>query len=164
MHEQAFGNLLISDDPARLQFEVIHAYLAGSYWADGIPAATVEKSLFHSLCLGAYVDGAQVGLVRLVTDRATFAYLCDVFVLEEHRGRGISRRLMEMTMSHPDLTGLRRLVLVTRDAHGVYAKYGFQPLENPAGYMELRRPGIYRQAVGPLDSGKASLGGPTMVK
>src|SRR5262245_49488246 len=118
----------ISTDPARLDIDAIHAFLTQSYWSPGIPRATVVRAIAHSLCFGAFCQGQQVGFARVVTDRTTFAYLCDVYVLEAHRGRGVSRQLMDSVVAHPDLQGLRRIMLATLDAHGLYAKYGFTPL------------------------------------
>lgn len=132
-----------STDPARLQREVIHGYLTRSYWAEGIPREIVDRSLDGSLNFGAYEQGEQIGFARVITDGATFGYLADVFVLESHRGRGVSVLLMEEVMRHPDLAGLRRMLLITRDAHGLYEKFGFVPPARPQGYMERHRPGLY---------------------
>src|SRR6187402_3925457 len=121
------GAYEISTDPARLDVAAIHAYLTRSYWSPGIPIGIVERALRHSLCFGVYesADGAQVGFTRVVTDYATFAYLCDVYVLEEHRGHGLGKRMMREAMAHPALTGARRIMLATRDAHGLYRLSGF---------------------------------------
>lgn len=142
---------LISTDPARLDPSAIHAYLSRSYWAEAIPLELVIRSLAGSLCFGLYADGAaQIGLARVITDQATYAYLCDVYVLEEYRGSGLGHWLMEVVMGHPGLQGLRRLALVTRDAHGLYAAFGFTPVAQPERYMEIVRPGLYRRsAAGP---------------
>jgi N-acetylglutamate synthase-like GNAT family acetyltransferase len=121
-----------SFDRSRLDVGAIHAFLSGSYWSLGIPRQTVERAIENSLCIGGYVDGRQVAFARMVTDRATFAYLADVFVLASHRGRGLSRTLVETLLSHPEVQGLRRMRLVTRDAHGLYAKLGFSPLAHQA--------------------------------
>ncbi len=137
---------VISTDPARMDAVAVHAYLVRSYWAEGIPLGTVRQALANSLCFGLFHDTEQVGLARVVTDRATFAYLCDVYVLEAHRGRGLGEWLMSAVMSHPDLQGLRRFSLATRDAHGLYEKYGFQPLSRPDSHMEIVRPGLYLPA------------------
>ncbi|HTS87383.1 MAG TPA: GNAT family N-acetyltransferase [Gemmatimonadales bacterium] len=137
------GDFLISTDPARLDPVAIHGYLTRSYWAEGIPLETVVRSLHASLCFGLYRDSGQIGLARIVTDRTTFAYLCDVYVLEPFRGRGLGSWLMEQVMTHPDLQGLRRFSLVTRDAHGLYAPWGFAPLAQPDRHMEIVRPGLY---------------------
>jgi GNAT superfamily N-acetyltransferase len=142
----------ISSDADAMDLDAIHAYLSGSYWAQGIPRAVVAKAISGSPCFGVFneQDEAQVGFARVVTDRATFAYLCDVYVLEEHRGRGLAAWLIEAIVSHPDLQGRRRFVLATRDAHGLYEKFGFVPLARPEIFMEINRPGIYAAgAVGP---------------
>jgi ribosomal protein S18 acetylase RimI-like enzyme len=136
----------VSFDPARFDLEAIHAFLSRSYWAENIPLATVRKAIAHSLCVGAFSGREQVGFARLVTDCATFAYLADVYVLEEHRGRGLSHRLVAALLEHPQTQGLRRLMLVTRDAQGLYEKFGFTALAHPARVMELHRPGIYARS------------------
>ena len=142
MHEQR-GAFQISDDPALLDVDVIHGFLRESYWAAGISRAIVERSLRSSICFGVYEGRAQVGFARCVTDRATYAYLGDVFVLPSHRGRGLSKGLMECVAAHPDLQGLRRWNLVTRDAHGLYAQHGFTPVKHPERYMEKLDPDVY---------------------
>ena len=145
--EYHHGAYVISDNPARLDSGAIHAYLTRAYWSEDIPLETVERSLKGSLCIGAFdATGAQVGLVRIVSDLATFAYLCDVYVTEEHRGHGLSKAMMSLTLHHPKLQGLRRWNLVTRDAHPLYAGFGFTPLARPEGYMELLNPDIYKRA------------------
>ncbi len=137
----------ISTDPPRLDLHAMHAYLTRSYWSPGIPFDTVERAARNSLCFGAYerVSGAQVGLARVVTDYATFAYICDVYVLEEHRGHGLGKRLMEAVMAHPALTGARRAMLGTRDAHGLYARHGFRAPPSDGVLMQILRPDIYRE-------------------
>jgi GNAT superfamily N-acetyltransferase len=139
------GTLCISTDPTRLDIEAIHAYLSRSYWAEGIPKDVVAKSVQSSICFGLYDGTRQIGLARVITDKATFAYLCDVYVLDEYRGHGLGKWLMEAVSAHPDLQSLRRFVLLTRDAHGLYEKFGFTPLKDPGRYMEIARPGIYEQ-------------------
>ncbi len=134
----------ISCDPARIDREAVHAFLAGSYWAAGLPREVFDRSIDGSLCFSLLDGGAQAGFARVITDRATFAYLGDVHVLPGWRGKGLGRWLMQCVMAHPDLQGLRRWVLVTRDAHALYAPLGFTPLANAAGYMELHRPDVYR--------------------
>ena len=141
--EQTRGDYTISTDFARMDLDAIHAYLSRSYWAEGVPREIVERSLLGSLAFGLFHGGAQVGLARVVTDRATFAYLCDVYVLEEHQRRGLGRWLIETVMAHPDLQGLRRFSLVTRDAHALYSTFGFSALASPGGHMEIVRPGLY---------------------
>lgn len=146
-HELRHAGYLISDDAARLDVMAVHAYLARSYWAQGIPQEVVARSLANSLCLGIYApDGAQVGLVRVISDYATFAYLCDVYVLEEHRGRGLAKAAMTLYTTHPKLQGLRRQHLVTQDAHGLYAPFGFKPVDQLALHLEKRDPDAYRRA------------------
>jgi len=138
------GAYEISTDPARLDVAAIHGFLTRSYWSPGIPIGTVERALRNSLCFGVYESsGAQVGLARVVTDYATFAYLCDVYVLEEHRGVGLAKRLMRELMSHPALSGARRVMLATRDAHGLYAGFGFLEAGAAKNLMEIVRPEIY---------------------
>jgi GNAT superfamily N-acetyltransferase len=137
----------ISTDPARLDVALIHRWLSEeSYWARGVPRAVVERALANSLCFGAYEGGAQVGFARVVSDRATFAYLADVFVLPPARGRGCARQLMDAVFAHPDLQGLRRFALATRDAHALYAQYGFTALARPETFMERYRPDVYHDA------------------
>ena len=138
------GTYVVSTDPERLDAQAIHAYLSTSYWAESIPLEVVERSLQRSLCFGLYAPEGQVGFVRVVTDQATFAYVCDVYVLPNHRGQGIGRWLMECVLRSPQLQGLRRWMLVTRDADGLYEQVGFRPLAEPARVMEITRPGMYR--------------------
>jgi GNAT superfamily N-acetyltransferase len=140
-------NYEISTDPTRLDLEAVQAYLARSYWSPGIPREVVERAAANSLCFGLYHDKeGQVGFARVVTDRATFAYLADVYVLEAHRGKGLSKWLMTTIVEHTELQGLRRFMLATKDAHGLYAQFGFAPLANPARMMEVLRPEVYRDA------------------
>lgn len=123
----------------------MHAYLTRSYWSAGIPFALVERAVRGSLCIGAYdATGAQVGLIRVISDYATFCYVCDVYVLEDHRGQGLSKALLGMVMDHPRLQGLRRWSLVTADAHGLYRQFGFKPVAQPERHMERLQPDIYR--------------------
>jgi len=114
-----------------------------SYWSEGISKELVSKAMAGSLCFGLFDAGRQVGFARVVTDRATYAYLCDVYVLEDYQGRGLGTWMMRELMTHPDLQGLRRWALATRDAHGLYEKVGFAAPANPAGLMEIARPGMY---------------------
>jgi GNAT superfamily N-acetyltransferase len=144
--ERQRENYRISTDPSLFDLDAIHAYLARSYWSEGIPKEIVARAIAGSLCFGLFDGTRQVGFARVISDRATFAYLCDVYVLEEHRGRGLAAWLMEVVISHPDLQGLRRFVLATRDAHGLYAKLGFTPLARPHIFMEIARPGLYTLA------------------
>ena len=130
----------ISSDPARLDLDVVHRYLSEeSYWARGIPRALVERAAARSLCFGVYApEHGQVGFARVVSDQTTFAYLADVFVLPAHRGRGLSKRLMAAVTAHPELQGLRRWMLATADAHGLYRQHGFAALAQPERFMERR--------------------------
>ncbi|HEY6125777.1 MAG TPA: GNAT family N-acetyltransferase [Steroidobacteraceae bacterium] len=143
--ETAPGAYEISTDPSRLDVQAIHAYLTRSYWSPGIPLDTVERAVRHSLCFGVYEksSGAQVGFARVVTDHATFAYLCDVYVLEAHRGDGIGKRMMQEVMAHPALMGARRVMLATRDAHGLYRQSGFAEAGREGNLMEIVRPHMY---------------------
>jgi len=138
------GEFSISSDPARIDLDVVHGFLTTSYWAEGIPRDLVQKSIEHSLCFGLYHHRRQIGFARVITDRATFAYLGDVFVLEAHRGQGLAQWMMEVVHAHPELQGFRRWVLLTRDAHELYRKAGYTPLANPDRYMERWAPDAYR--------------------
>jgi predicted GNAT family N-acyltransferase len=134
----------ISDDPAAIDRDRLHAFLSlRSYWAKGIPREVMERSLDHSLCFTALVGAEMVGFARVVTDRATFAYLADVYVEEAHRGRGTAKRLMAAVLAHPDLQRLRRWLLATADAHGLYAGFGFSPLSAPERLMERLDRDVY---------------------
>jgi GNAT superfamily N-acetyltransferase len=143
--ERRRGALTVSSDPARLDIDVLHGYLARSYWAEGIPREVVVRSVEGALCFGLYDGQAQVGFARVITDRATYAYLADVFVLESHRGRGLGVWLMECVMAHPALQGLRRWSLVTRDAHELYRRFGFTALAAPERCMEKLDAEVYRR-------------------
>jgi GNAT superfamily N-acetyltransferase len=134
----------ISTDQERLDLALVHWFLARkSHWARGIDRATVERSVRNSLCFGAYRGGAQIGFARVVTDRATFAFVCDVFVLAEARGRGVAKVLVDAIMQHPDLQGLRRMALTSRDAKGLYERIGFTDLAAPERWMERHNPAVY---------------------
>ena len=141
--ERSRGAFRLTTDAASMDLDAIHAYLTRSYWSEGISKELVSRAMAGSLCFGLFDGGRQVGFARVVTDRATYAYLCDVYVLEEYQGRGLGTWLMRELMTHPDLQGLRRWGLVTRDAHGLYEKCGFTALANPPGHMEIARPGMY---------------------
>ncbi len=145
MHPEWKQNeFVVSTDPAKLDVATVHAFLTRAYWSEQIPQKVIERAVRNSLCFGLFDGSAQVGLARVVTDYATFAYLCDVYVLESHRGRGLGKWLIECVMVHPQLQGLRRFNLVTRDAHGLYAPHGFQPLAKPENHMERHKPDIYK--------------------
>ena len=145
--DRSHGAYTVSDNPTRLDLAAMHAYLRRSYWAEDIPLEVIERAVRGSLCIGAYdAAGAQIGLARFVSDFATFCYVCDVYVLEEHHGRGISKAMMAMATDHPKLQGLRRWNLVTRDAHTLYKQFGFTAIAHPDRHMEKLNPGIYKQA------------------
>jgi len=146
------GDYTITTDRERLDVPAIHAYLARSYWSMGIPIALVQRAVDHSLCFGVFHLDEQVGFARVVTDRATFAYLADVYVLEAHRGQGLSKWLVETVRAHPDLQGLRRFLLSTRDAHGLYRQFGFKELTYPARLMEVLDADVYARAAQPSRS------------
>lgn len=135
----------ISCELGAQQIDRIHAYLTQSYWAEKISFSIVERAVQNSLCVGVFFHGEQVGFARVVTDSATFAYLCDVYVLEEHRGRKLSSAMLKVLAAHPRLQRLRRFTLATRDAHGLYAKHGFRPLSRPESFMEIVRPELYKE-------------------
>lgn len=140
-------NCLISTDKARLNIDLIHRYLTEeSYWAAGIPKTVVENAVANSLCFGLYIDNVQAGFARLVTDKATFAYLADVFILSPYRGRGLSKWLIETIQAHPELQGLRRWLLATRDAHGLYAQMGWKEFDEVLRqrFMQRHFPDVYR--------------------
>lgn len=138
------GDYTISTDKARLDVMLIHWWLSEeSYWAKGIPFDTVEHSIEHSLCFGVYKGKEQVGFARVITDYSTFAYLADVFVLPEHRGKGLSKWLIKTIVNYPNLQNLRRWMLATRDAHQIYSRVGFKPLSAPERWMERYSPEVY---------------------
>lgn len=135
----------ISTDTSKLCIEYIHEYLSGkSYWAAGIPIETVQKSVENSMCFGVNINNQTIGFARVVTDKATFAYLADVFIDEAYRGNGLSKWLMEVIINHPHLQGLRRLMLATRDAHGLYRQFGFTGLTHPENMMQIHNSDVYK--------------------
>ena len=139
----------VSTDPARLDVDLIHRFLSqDSYWARGRPRDVVVRSIRNSLCFGAYAGGRQVGFARVGTDYAVYAYLMDVFVVPEHRGRGVSKLLMNAVITHPRLQGMRRWLLGTNDAHGLYEQFGFRSLEHPERWMEIVDPEVYSGVAG----------------
>ncbi len=141
----AVATVTVSTDPDRVDLDAVHAFPVHSDGARGIPRATLARALAHSVCASAWADGAQVGFARMVSDHATFAYLADVYVLPPHRGRGLARRLVTALLGHPDLQGLRRMLLATRDAHRVYAALGFTPLAASGRFMERHDPLVYQR-------------------
>lgn len=141
------GVYRLSFDPADMQADAIHAFLAQSYWAENIPREVVERAIAGSLCVGTFApDGEQVGFARVVTDRATFAYLADVYVIEAHRGHGLAVHMVTALHDHPELQGLRRWMLATSDAHRLYAALGWTAVENAAPFMQRHFPDVYNQA------------------
>ena len=141
------GKFLISTDRSKLDVDVIHEFLTRSYWAAGIPRATVARSIENSLCFGVYDGADQIGFARVISDFATYAYIADVFILEAYRERGLGKELMASIMAHPDLQGLRRWSLGTRDAHGLYAQFGFRTVDNPSPIMmEIVNQDIYSRS------------------
>jgi len=133
------GNYLISTDNSKLDIKVIQDYLSNSYWAKNRTLKTTKISIKNSLCFGVYFKNSQIGFARLITDYATFAYLADVFILEEHRNKGLSKWLMEVILNYGEVQNLRRWFLATRDAHGLYEKFGFTNLKEPEKIMEMFR-------------------------
>ncbi|WP_062268501.1 GNAT family N-acetyltransferase [Endozoicomonas arenosclerae] len=140
------GSFILSTDKALLKIDLIHEFLNNSYWAAGIPRSVVEQSVEHSMCFGLYQDDRQIGFARVISDHATFAYLSDVFILPEMRGLGLSKWLMECIQSIESLQGIRRFMLATADAHGLYEQFGFQSLEKPERIMEIMVSDIYQKA------------------
>jgi len=144
--EHRHGKYLISDNPNHLDVTAIHAFLGRSYWAENMPLETLQRAIHGSLCIGAYdAERAQVGFARFISDFATFCYICDVYVLEEHHQNGLAQGMMAMAMHHPKLQGLRRWNLVTRDAHGLYEKFNFTKIKHPERYMELLDSEVYQR-------------------
>lgn len=143
----------ISTDKSRFDVELIHRFLDGqSYWAKGLPKELIPRMIAGSLCFGVYLHSEQVGFARVISDFTTFAYLSDVFITETHRGKGLSKRLVQHILARPDLQGLRRFVLATRDAHSLYAAFGFQPLDHPEYFMQIYNPELYASIASKSDS------------
>jgi len=136
---------IVSTDRTKIDVDAVHNYLTRSYWAEGIPKDVVKRSLENSLCFAIYYHNSLIGFARVVSDFATFGYLADVFVTEPHRGKGLSKWLMKIILSHPQLQGLRRFTLATRDAHGLYSQFGFQIFANPDRWMEKHDPDVYKK-------------------
>lgn len=149
LREYRRGQFLISTDRSRLNLDAIHGFLTECYWAKGIPKDVVARSIQNSLCVGLYNEGKQIGFARVISDYATYAYIGDVFVLDEYRGQGLGKWLMQCVMQHPLLQGLRRWSLVTRDGHGLYEHFGFRSLNAPERWMEIHNPEVYRSASAP---------------
>lgn len=137
------SDYIFTTDASRFDIAAIHAFLSRSYWSPGIPLEIVERTIQNSLCFGVLRGDEQVGFARVITDKTTFAYLADVYILEPHRGKGLSKRLLEMVLSHAELQSLRRFMLVTQDAHSLYSRFGFQELAHPERMMERVNPKVY---------------------
>lgn len=137
MSDARWALFRVSTDTDEIDFDVVHGFLSRSYWATGIPRETLAKAIANSLCFSLFKENAQIGFARCVTDRSTYAYLADVFVLEAHRGQGLATWFMSEVFAHPDLQGLRRFALATRDAHGLYRKFGFETPQHPDRLMEI---------------------------
>lgn len=138
-------NYTISTDKSKLDLSVIHGFLSISYWAEDIPMEIVKKAIDNSLCFGVYNGSRQVGFARVISDYTTFAYLADVFIIEEERGKGLSKWLMECILKHKELQGLRNFCLLTRDAHSLYAQYGFENLSKPQNFMAIKKDNFYKK-------------------
>lgn len=137
----------VSSNIEEMDLAIIHSFISSTYWAKGIPLQTMETAINNSLCFGIFTDSnQQVAFARMITDSATFAYLSDVFVSPEHRGKGLSKWLMQVIIEHPNLQGLRRMALATSDAHSLYEQFGFKALSSPESFMELHQPNIYKSA------------------
>jgi Acetyltransferases len=137
-------DFIITSDPSAVDLDAVHAWLRTSYWAEDIPRDLLARAVANSIPFSVKLGAEQVGFARVITDRTTFAYLSDVYILEAYRGRGLARRLMDAVMAHPDLQGLRRFSLTTRDAEGLYRQYGFRELATPQRHLEIFRPGMYK--------------------
>jgi N-acetylglutamate synthase-like GNAT family acetyltransferase len=145
-HELIHDGFTVSDDPGRIDAVAAHAYLTRSYWCPGIPIEVVRRAIHGSLAFGVYEPaGAMIGLARVITDRATFAYIGDVYILEDYRKRGLSKALMRAIQSHPDLQNLRRWMLLTRDAHGLYQQFGFKLTDSADRILEMRDREVYQR-------------------
>jgi N-acetylglutamate synthase-like GNAT family acetyltransferase len=139
------GEFSITTDKSKMDIPVIHGFITTSYWAEGIPLETVARAVEGSLCFGVFEGNKQIGVARVITDKATFAYLCDVFIDENYRGRGLGKFLLETILKHESLQGLRRFTLTTKDAHGLYSQYGFAPLSNVDRWMMIQDSEIYKK-------------------
>ena len=139
-------DFIISTDKSKIDIAYVHQFLTNSYWAENIPVETVERSISGSLCFSVFHQRAQVGFARVITDEATFAYLADVFIDENYRGKGLSKWLMETIIQYPTLQHFRRFLLATRDAHGLYKQLGFEPLNNTDRWMHIHKPDVYKKA------------------
>lgn len=136
----------ISTEQTKFNFDLIYQFISTSYWAKNIPVTTMQAAIKNAFCFGIFDDcNTQVGFARVITDKATFAYLADVFVIESQRGKGLSKWLIDTIVNHEELQGLRRIMLATKDAHGLYAQYGFKPIDNDQSIMQIWQPDVYLQ-------------------
>ena len=140
------GIYTVSTNYSKLDLSVVHGYLSRSYWAEDIPFEIVKKGAEHSLCFGVYKENKQIGFARVISDYTTFAYLADVFILEEEQGKGLSKWLMECILKHKQLQGLRNFCLLTRDAQTLYDKFGFKNLEKPQNFMAIKTDNFYKKS------------------
>lgn len=146
-----FGDYFFSDDKAALQIESVHQMLKDTYWCRGIPMTVLVKAIKNSICFGVYKNNQQVGFARVVTDQATFAWLCDVIIHPDHQGKGLGKMLVSFVQAHPQLQKLRRVCLVTKDAHSLYEQFGFKVTETPKNWMEIKNNDIYLNWEIPVD-------------
>ena len=137
------GEFTLSTDKSRLDIDCLHSFLSRSYWSQGLPRSVLEEAIAHSICFGLYLGSEQVGFARVITDRSTFAYLADVFIIPACRGKGLAKWLLQSIMKHEQLQGLRRFMLATRDAHALYRQFGFEPVLQPSRLMEILHPDPY---------------------
>jgi GNAT superfamily N-acetyltransferase len=144
VYEVREGETLVSCDRSKLDMGRIHAFLTNAYWSEGVSRETIERGIENSMPFGVYADGGQIGFARVISDRASYAYLADVYIEESYRGRGLSKLLMRAVMAHPELQGLRRWILGTRDAHGLYRQFGFTEMQRPERWMEKAASGLYQ--------------------
>ncbi|WP_067587995.1 GNAT family N-acetyltransferase [Endozoicomonas ascidiicola] len=143
--EWSKNKFLVTTNKNKFDFDFIHDFLSSSaYWCTGIPKETLEKAINNSFCFGLFFQEEQIGFARLISDRATFAYLADVFITEKFRGQDLSKFLMSCILQHPEVSGLRRIMLATADAHGLYEKFEFEAITNPEFFMQIHRPNIYK--------------------
>jgi GNAT superfamily N-acetyltransferase len=143
--ERTKDDFILSTDKTKIDVDYVRGFLRKSYWAENIPEDVVQRSINGSLCFGVYHQTKQIGFARVITDEATFAYLCDVFIDETYRGNALSKWLMEVIMDYPTLQGLRRFMLATRDAHGLYQQFGFVPLTSADRWMNVHKPNVYKR-------------------
>ena len=142
--EEHRGEFTVTSDPARIDMDVVYGYLSRAYWCEDIPRQLLEHAMQNSICFGLFECERQIGFARVVSDRSTFAYVCDVFVLKSHQGRGLGTWMMQCVLKHPELQGLRRWHLTTRDAHSLYRQVGFVPVSKPERHMEIFTPDMYK--------------------